>query len=67
MTRTWHLADAQGGESGLALGTRRACAALLLMLALPGGGRLVAGAVTTEFPQTGFSAAARESGGRSGT
>ena len=32
-----HIADAQGAPSDLALGTRRARAAALLMLALPGG------------------------------
>ncbi|MGZ4602778.1 MAG: alpha-amylase family glycosyl hydrolase, partial [Kineosporiaceae bacterium] len=37
ITGARHIADEQGAPSDLALGTRRARAALLLMLALPGG------------------------------
>ena len=37
VTGARHIADEQGAPSDLALGTRRARAALLLMLALPGG------------------------------
>jgi alpha-glucosidase len=38
-----HIADEQGAPSDLALGTRRARAALLLMLALPGGAYIYQG------------------------
>ena len=42
-TSARHIADEQGTPSDLALGTRRARAALLLMLALPGGAYIYQG------------------------